>query len=263
MTTPPHPLLALRRLKIRKALGHPGGLSRYLRDYRRLIAESETRPALFEWGRPYPVIDEWASAGGVASGHYFHQDLLVAQRVFWRNPRRHADIGSRVDGFVAHVAVFREIEVFDIRPIEVQVTNVRFRQMNAMGEIDPALVGAYDSVSCLHALEHFGLGRYGDPIDYMGFLKGFRAISSLVAPGGVLYLSVPMGRQRIEFNAHRVFALGYLRQMCQTEGDFRVERFSYVDDNGNLHDDAASEGAEADRSYDCRYGLAILELRKP
>jgi len=31
------------------------------------------------------------------------------------------DIGSRVDGFVAHVASFREIEVFDVRPISAQI----------------------------------------------------------------------------------------------------------------------------------------------
>jgi hypothetical protein len=32
--------------------------------------------------------------------------------------------------------------------------------------------GYCDSLSCLHALEHFGLGRYGDPIDPRGHEKG-------------------------------------------------------------------------------------------
>jgi len=51
--------------------------------------------------------------GGDASGHYFHQDLIVARRIFERDPRKHVDVGSRIDGFVAHLAVFRQVEVID------------------------------------------------------------------------------------------------------------------------------------------------------
>src|SRR6478672_1245176 len=64
-----------------------------------------------------PNFTDRSEPGGITSGHYFHQDLLVATRVYQRKPKKHVDIGSRIDGFVAHVAVFREIEVFDIRPL--------------------------------------------------------------------------------------------------------------------------------------------------
>lgn len=64
----------------------------------------------------YPICSDLRSSAGRASGHCFHQDLLIARRIFQINPLRHIDISSRVDGFVAHVAVFREIEVFDVRP---------------------------------------------------------------------------------------------------------------------------------------------------
>ena len=73
--------------------------------------------AEFPMGKPYRVFGERRQPAGAASGHYFHQDLLVARDVFARNPTRHIDVGSRVDGFVAHVASFREIEVVDIRPL--------------------------------------------------------------------------------------------------------------------------------------------------
>jgi len=63
-------------------------------------------------------LDDRFDQSGTASGHYFHQDLLVASRIFINNPEKHVDIGSRIDGFVAHVASFREIEVFDIRSLE-------------------------------------------------------------------------------------------------------------------------------------------------
>ena len=115
-------------------------------------------------------------------------------------------------------------------------------------------------VSCLHALEHFGLGRYGDELDYYGHIKGFKTISKVVSRGGLLYLSVPMGPQRIEFNAHRVFALGYLKKMCERQ--YEIDRFSYVDDNGRLYEDVKVDLPAAGRNYGCSNGLAILELRK-
>ena len=62
-----------------------------------------------------------------------------------------------------------------------------------------------DSLSCLHALEHFGLGRYGDPIDPLGSERGLKNMASLLKEGGIFYLSVPIGIERVEFNANRVF----------------------------------------------------------
>ncbi|MBV5330073.1 MAG: DUF268 domain-containing protein, partial [Chlorobium sp.] len=47
-----------------------------------------------------------------------------------------------------------------------------------------------DSLSCLHALEHFGLGRYGDPIDPHGYADGLRNMVKILRQGGLFYLSV-------------------------------------------------------------------------
>lgn len=41
------------------------------------------------------------------------------KHIFDSSPQRHLDVGSRIDGFVAHVASFREIEVIDIRPVDI------------------------------------------------------------------------------------------------------------------------------------------------
>jgi Caenorhabditis protein of unknown function, DUF268 len=96
-------------------------------------------------------------------------------------------IGSRIDGFVAHVALFREIEVLDIRPMREQIPNIVFRQVDFMREDQP-LADYCDSVSCLHALEHFGLGRYGDPVDRDGHLRGFRNLRRILQGRHVLSL---------------------------------------------------------------------------
>lgn len=244
----------------RATLLAPRNLAWFVRDLRAFRA-AQAVDASFPMGALYPCLDDKQAASGEASGHYFHQDLLVARRIFARNPKRHVDVGSRIDGFVAHVATFRTIEVLDIRPLRDQIPNVTFRQVDLMAPgIEYTAVA--DSVSCLHALEHFGLGRYGDPINPDGHLAGLRALRELLRPAGMLYLSVPMGPQRIEFNAHRVFALQYLLNCVQA--DFDVEAFSYVDDVGTLHENVALASAPADvaASFGCNYGLAILELSR-
>ena len=150
-----------------------------------------------------PCLHDWYEEGGTTKNEYFWQDLLVARMIFAAKPEKHVDIGSRVDGFVAHVASFRDIEVFDVRPITTKIPGVIFKQADFMSPIGQ--VAYCDSLSCLHALEHFGLGRYGDPVDPGGADRGFANMASLLKERGVFYLSVPIGIERVEFNANRVF----------------------------------------------------------
>lgn len=230
----------------------------YAREYKEL-KKQKAACTQFKLSPSYPCLQDKNSESGVASGHYFHQDLLVAQSIFEANPKKHVDVGSRVDGFVAHVASFRPIEVFDIRLLKSDIHNISFKQGDVMdsSKIDS---GCCDSLSCLHALEHFGLGRYGDPIDINGHLKGFQTLGKMLKPEGTLYLSVPIGPQRIEFNAHRVFSIAYLLQMFRS--GYQVIRFSYVSDDGNLHKDVALDDEKITRNCDCTYGCGLFTLKK-
>lgn len=206
-----------------------------------------------------PCLHDRSDAGGVASGHYFHQDLLVTRRIYERSPKRHVDVGSRVDGFVAHIAVFREIEVLDIRPMAASVQNIKFRQADLMNPPEE-LTEYCDSLSCLHALEHFGLGRYGDPIDAEGYRKGFAALSKMLAQGGILYLSLPIGRERVEFNGQRVFSIRRVAELY--EADFELVAFSYVDDRGDLFENADVTEDGMNNDLGLEYGCGIFELKK-
>jgi len=155
-----------------------------------------------------PCLHDRYEEGGATKSEYFWQDLLVARAIYAAKPIKHVDIGSRVDGFVAHVASYREIEVFDVRPISTVVPGVVFRQDDLMNPtaLSPATGDGYcDSLSCLHAIEHFGLGRYGDPINPHGYERGISNIALLLQPGGTFYLSTPIGQERVEFNANWVF----------------------------------------------------------
>lgn len=238
------------------------GIRRFLTNYLQLKKQMKNTIYPFRISSFYPVLGDSFQTNGATSGHYFHQDLYVAQQIYCRNPRVHFDVGSRVDGFVAHVASFREIKVVDVRPTEIDIPNMEFYTADLSRPLPPELIGGCDSVSCLHALEHFGLGRYGDPVDVNGYEAGFENLMNMLSEGGILYLSVPIGPQRIEFNAHRVFDVKTICDMAIRRGGV-VKSFSYVDDAGRFHKNVVLKNDTDDNSnFDCAYGCGIFEIVK-
>jgi SAM-dependent methyltransferase len=188
-------------------------------------------------GNLHPILGEATAASGTASGHYFHQDLWFAKKIFKKNPARHVDVGSRVDGFIAHLLSFREVEYVDIRPLPNEVPGLRFIKDDAttMGQF---ATGSLESISSLHAAEHFGLGRYGDPIDPGAWLEFCHSLARVLRPGGDLYFSVPCGQEALYFNAHRVFAP---HTILEAFSSLRLMSFAAVGDDNKLHEDMSLE----------------------
>jgi hypothetical protein len=205
--------------------------------------------------RIYPELSDYYDSAGEAKGHYFHQDLLVASFIKERSPKRHIDIGSRIDGFVAHVASFREIEVLDIRDLDKSIhKNLIFLKRDLMKDVDD-LKDSSDSISCLHAIEHFGLGRYGDTIDPKGHISGFKNIVEMLAVGGILYISFPISdNPGVHFNSQRVLDP---IEILSWSDRVKLERFDLVDDQGSLH-----LNADIKSILNQKYALGIYTLRK-
>ena len=201
----------------------------------------------------YPVVGEFNKPAGTVSDHYFHQDLWAARKIFERRPASHIDVGSRIDGFVAHLLTFMPVTVVDIRPLHSAVPGLTFVQGDAtrMAQFADNSVA---SLSSLHAIEHFGLGRYGDPIDPESCFEVLRAFARVLKPGGSLYLSVPIGVERVEFNAHRVFAP---RTIVECLGDLSLVSFAAVDDAGQYHATASTDDFSA-----ATYACGLYEFTK-
>jgi len=244
----------------RKTVRGIAAMPNFLSDLKRFKRELNGSTAEFTLDHLYPCLHDRSDQGGVAKGQYFHQDLSVARRIFLNEPQTHLDVGSRIDGFVAHVATFREIVVADIREVSAQIPNIRFVRLDLMNPPPTELIEFCDSLSCLHAIEHFGLGRYGDPINPQGHLVGLRNLSVTLKRGGKFYFSMPIGPQRIEFNAHRIFAMHYL--LANLTESFQIDRFSYVDDRGDFHEDAGLKDTDVARNFGCNFGLGIFEMTK-
>ena len=185
-----------------RRFGHAASsLREYWRGYRRISVQL---------GRSVPIVltpylHERSESAGTATGHYFWQDMLVAKRVLRASPARHVDVGSRVDGLITHLLVFREVDVVDIRPLPHAIPGLNFILVDAtsLGSLDDQSI---ESLSSLHAIEHFGLGRYGDPIDAEGHIRGLQSLQRVLAPGGRLYLSFPVGEERVEYNGQRILS---------------------------------------------------------
>lgn len=212
-------------------------LPTYLRDLRRYRAANCDPNFRAAWKDAFPILTDLRSGAGTASGHYFHQDLWAAKRIFQRRPARHFDIGSRVDGFIAHLLTFMPVTVIDIRPMTSDIAGLTFAQDDA-AELGRFMDNSVDSLSSLHVAEHFGLGRYTDPIDPSACFRFMSSLERVLAPGGRLYFSVPVGRERVEFNAHRVFAP---KTILERFPKLQLLSFSFVGDDGRLREEVGIE----------------------
>lgn len=246
-------------IDLRKLVTSIAELPSYIKDYFVFKRHAPDNSDFHITKLNFQLSDKFQNSGD-ATGHYFHQDLLVASKIFLHNPEKHIDVGSRIDGFAAHVACFRQVNVIDIRDLKSSTANIKYLQADMMSDLPKDMVESCDSLSCLHALEHFGLGRYGDPVRWNGHLLGFENLYKMLRKGGRMYLSVPIGKQRIEFNAHRVFSIDYLMNLYK--GRLGIISFAYIDDSGNLFTDVKLLDENIINNCGCSFGCGIFELLK-
>lgn len=213
----------------KKIIFYPIGIVRYI--------ETMIEYSIKKTASDFPIkginpvlLDKYMSAGSV-DGHYFLQDIYVASKILECNPANHYDIGSRVDGFIAHLLTgFKEeqsITMLDIRPLPVNIPKLNFIQADAtlLSEIEDESIY---SLSSLHAVEHFGLGRYGDKIEPGACFTAMKAMQRVMANGGYLYFSVPIGTENATiFNAHRMFTP---KTILDIFDHMELLEFSYIHD---------------------------------
>ena len=183
--------------------------------------------------------------------HYFYQDIWAFKKICAAKPKLHVDVGSRID-FVGFLTAVTNVTFIDIRPLMADLDNFDSRKGSILSM--PFENNSVHSLSCLHVAEHVGLGRYGDPLDPFGTKKSCRELSRILANGGNLYFSLPVGRPRLCFNAHRIHAphqiIGYF-------ADLDLCGFSGIDDDGRFVKDAEIEQFES-----MNYGCGLFHFTK-
>ena len=178
--------------------------SRDWHAYRKLTKNSVFTLAT---GDIYPRLFDKTATTGI-DPVYFYQDTWCAKKIFENKPARHHDVGSKAE-LVGTISQFVPTTMVDIRPLEVTLPELSFVQGNILDL--PLKNGEAASLSSICVIEHVGLGRYGDPLDPFGSEKAAKELLRVLAPGGSLYISVPVDDgNKIYFNAHRTFTRDYI-----------------------------------------------------
>ena len=248
-------MITLRNLrKLIRHLAHdPAEALWFIRCYR-----TWQRSAPDEWKADVnelrPMLGDRKSSAGSARGHYFLQDIWAAQHVYKYQSKCHVDIASRLDGFVGHVVSFCPVEYVDIRPLDAQVPGLS-RVNGTICEL-PYPDQSVSSLSCLHVIEHIGLGRYGDPIDPKSWKLALSELARVLAPGGQLLIGTPCGKSRTVFHAHRVFSPA---QIIEALPELKLVEFSIIKDDSAVKWDPFSKIEDA---QNLNYGCGLFRFTR-
>jgi SAM-dependent methyltransferase len=201
------------------------------------------------FGDLQPCLGDWTTHTPFDT-HYFYQGAWLSRKLVITNPKEHIDIGSSALTMSVLSATVNTVFV-DYRPLKVTLPGLT----SIAGDILnlPFETNTVDSLSCLHVIEHIGLGRYGDPIDPDGSIKAALELQRILHAGGKLYLSLPIGRERICFNAHRVHAPETVVSLFPK---LKLIEFSFVNDEGQFLEKQQLQTAK-NLDYGC--GLFMFE----
>ena len=185
--------------------------------------------------------------------HYMYHPAWAARILAETKPQTHVDISSSLS-FVAIASAFVPIEFYDLRPAYLTLQNLTSKPADIMSL--PFGDNSIASLSCMHVVEHIGLGRYGDKHDPQGDIKAIKELSRVLAPGGQLLFVVPVAaKAMIAYNAHRIYR--YADVICQFP-NFFLKSFSLITDDCKFIENAAPEMVSTQR-----WGCGCFHFIKP
>ena len=156
--------------------------------------------------------------------HYVYHPAWAARVVKEINPPFHVDISSTLH-FCSILSAFIPVHFYDYRPAELALSDLETKRGDLMAL--PFENNSVKSISCMHTLEHIGLGRYGDPLDPDGDVKAINELKRVTAKGGSLLIVVPLGIPRIEYNAHRIYSYEKITELV-LDDNFSLKEYAYI-----------------------------------
>jgi hypothetical protein len=164
---------------------------------------------------------------------YVYHASWAARVVAKIKPKKHIDISSTI-WFSSLVSAFVPVEFYDYRPADLHLSNLKSADADLTNL--KFKTNSVFSISCMHTIEHIGLGRYGDPIDPDGDIKAINELKRVTAVNGNLLIVLPVGEPKVMFNAHRIYSY---KQILNYFNGFELVEFALIKEhNGNLRIDA-------------------------
>lgn len=183
--------------------------------------------------------------------HYFYHPIWAFKKIIQSKPKKHIDISS-INYFSGFLSCFVNCEYYEFRLFPIILENLKIGTLNLINL--PFETDSVDSLSCMHTVEHVGLGRYGDKIDSDGDLIAIKELKRVISKGGSLYFVVPVGSPKIQFNAHRIYST---QMVLEFFSDFQLLEFSLVTDLGEF-----IENAKLDLGDHQNYGCGCFHFKK-
>jgi hypothetical protein len=202
-------------------------LKEFKQDFEQFVLFGGDKRFQMDWGDRYPILNEKTSDTHFDS-HYTYHPAWAARILAQTRPSLHLDISSTLH-FCTMVSAFIPVEFYDYRPAELNLNGL----VSKRGDLAhlPFSDDSIESLSCMHVIEHVGLGRYGDPLDPDGDLKAIAELKRVLRKGGSLLFVVPVGQPKILFNAHRIYSY---EQIASYFSDFQIGQFALVNDFGEF-----------------------------
>lgn len=201
----------------------------------------------------YPCIGE-KTKETTFDRHYIYHPAWAARVLAETRPEVHVDISSTLY-FSAIISAFISVKFYDYRPARLELTNLTSEHADLLNLPFPD--GSIRSLSCMHAVEHVGLGRYGDSIDPEGDLKAIKELGRVLASGGTLLFVVPVGEPRIQFNAHRIYSY---RQIIDAFHGLTLKQFTLIPQRE--HDGGLVLNATEQMVQKEKYGCGCFKFTK-
>jgi SAM-dependent methyltransferase len=178
--------------------------------------------------------------------HYVLHTSWAARVLAKTKPKAHVSFGDSLY-FVGIASAFTSMTFCDIRKSGLPFQDIEEDSVN-LTSLPPSWTGTLQSISCMHVLEHIGLGRYGDALDASGDRKAAAELARVLAPGGQLLMVVPMEEPpRVCFNAHRLYSYS---QVMGLFPDLSLLEFTLITNEGQFFENA-DPGLLAGRKYCC------------
>lgn len=180
----------------------------YLKFRRLALDNSKEKRFTVKWKDIYPCLNDNTSMTGF-DRHYVYHTSWAARVLAEKKVKKHIDISSDLR-FVTLVSAFIPIEFYDYRPANITLKNLTTKNVNIL--YLPFKDNSIESLSCMHVVEHIGLGRYGDSMDADGDIKAIEELKRVLKPGGILLFVVPIGKPKIMYNAHRIYSVAMIEE---------------------------------------------------
>lgn len=187
--------------------------------------------------------------------HYIYHPAWAARILAQIRPPYHVDISSKLD-FSTIVSAFIPVRFYDYRPAQISLSNLTSEYADLLNL--PFKDASIPSLSCMHVVEHIGLGRYGDAIDPEGDLKAMRELERVLSHKGTFLFVVPIGKPQIQFNAHRIYSY---KQILEYFKDLTLKEFTLIPDNAQKV--GLIQNASEDESNQQAYGCGCFWFIKP